>query len=81
MLTSRASFTFRTLTLAFATGVPKRLFPFAPYLPAQTVLFDVSPDGKRFLFSRGVGSGLQKPDELVLVQNFVEDLKAKVKPK
>jgi serine/threonine-protein kinase len=66
---------------AFTTGIPKRLFPFAPYMPAQSVLFDVSPDGKRFLFSRGVGSGVQKPDEVVLVQNFVEELKAKVKPK
>ena len=66
---------------AFATGVPTRLFSFSPYMPAQSTPFDVSPDGKRFLFSRGVGTGVQKPDELVLVQNFVEELKAKVKPK
>ena len=66
---------------AFATGVPKRLFAFASYLPPQSLPFDVSPDGKRFLFSRRVGSGVQQPDELVLVQNFTEELKAKVKPK
>ena len=66
---------------AFATGIPKRLFAFSPYMPSQSLPFDVSQDGKRFLFSRGVGTGVQKPDELVLVQNFVEELKAKVKPK
>jgi len=60
---------------AFATGVPKRLFAGQQYAP-QVSLFDVSADG-RFLMTRPVGAAVQRPDELVVVQNFFEELKAK----
>ena len=66
---------------AFATGVPVKLFSLVPYLPTANVGFDITRDGKRFLLSRSVGRAVQRADELVYVQNFVEELKAKVKPK
>jgi serine/threonine-protein kinase len=62
---------------AFATGVPKRLFSGQPYREGGTV-FDVSPDGQRFLMTRPVGATVERPDELIVVQNFFEDLRAKV---
>ena len=66
---------------AFATGVPSRLFNLTPYSPTTLMTFDVARDGARLLLSRAVGSVTPKPDELVLVQNFIEEVKAKVKPK
>lgn len=66
---------------AFTTGIPKPLFSTQPFAPVGAVPFDVSPDGKRFLFTRQVGNEQPRPDEVVLVQHFIEELKAKVKPK
>ena len=45
-----------------------------------TNTFDVSPDGQRFLFTRAVGSGAAKAqrDRIVIVQNFVAELKTTV---
>jgi hypothetical protein len=43
--------------------------------------FDVSADDRRFLFSRPVGGQSQRPDELIVVENFIEELKAKVPAK
>jgi Tol biopolymer transport system component len=65
----------------FSSGTPKRLFSALPFGSLINNFFDVSPDGKRFLFSRSKLSGLISPrqDELILVQNFFEELKAKVK--
>ena len=65
----------------FATGNPRRLFSVAQLVTAAGQYFDVEPDGKRFLFTRPVGASVAQPDELVLVQNFVEELKARVKRK
>ncbi len=48
-------------------GVPKTLFA------------DVSPDGKRFLLARPIGTNRPNADELILVENFFQELKAKVK--
>jgi hypothetical protein len=46
-----------------------------------TTLFDVAPDGRRFLMSRPIGAEEQRVDEVILVQNFFGELKARVKPK
>ena len=43
--------------------------------------FDVSHDDKRFLFTRPMGSQAQRSDELIVVENFAEELKAKVPAK
>jgi Tol biopolymer transport system component len=61
---------------AFATGVPKRLFSSQSLVQGGSA-FDVSADGQRFLMSRAVGAAVQRPDELVVVQNFFEELRAK----
>jgi eukaryotic-like serine/threonine-protein kinase len=69
-----------TLSPTFSAGTPHRLFAASAYLPASYP-FDVSPDGRRFLMSRPVGGGSARPDELILVQNAFEELKARVKAK
>jgi Tol biopolymer transport system component len=62
---------------AFATGVPKRLFAGQAY-GAQGTEFDVSPDGQRFLMTRPAGAAVQRADELIVVQNFFEELRGRV---
>ncbi len=62
---------------AFRSGIPKPLFSVTG-LPVSVFLFDVSPDARRFLLVRYVGSAPgENADELVLVQNFAAELKAK----
>ncbi|MBI5601395.1 MAG: PD40 domain-containing protein [Gemmatimonadetes bacterium] len=63
----------------FAAGTPRRLFSMEAYGPLSQHFFDVSPDGRRFLFSRaaaGTERG-ERGDELIVVQNFIAELKAK----
>jgi hypothetical protein len=64
----------------FAVGTPRRLFSMDAYGPLAIHYFDVHPDGRRFLFSRaaaGADRG-ERGDELIVVQNFFAELKAKV---
>jgi serine/threonine-protein kinase len=64
----------------FTPGTPRKLFSALPFAPIATNYFDVSPDGRRFLFSRAKnGGGAPRSDNLVLVQNFFEELKARLK--
>jgi Tol biopolymer transport system component len=65
---------------AFSAGTPHRLFSAESFGPLGIYQFDVSPDGRRFLFSRARSlSGLNaRVDELVVVENFISELKAKV---
>jgi serine/threonine-protein kinase len=65
-----------TLSPTFSSGIPQVLFNAGFSLPALG--FAVSPDGKRFLMSRRVGGGVEVPDQLVVVQNYVEELKARL---
>jgi eukaryotic-like serine/threonine-protein kinase len=67
-----------TLAPTFAAGTPHRLFAAADFLPGS-IPFDVSRDGRRFLMSRQAGRASPRSDELVIVQNFFTELKAKVK--
>jgi hypothetical protein len=55
------------------------LFAMGPDLPANDVFrsYDVSLDDQRFLTYRNVGEA-QGPSAVVVVENFVEELKAKV---
>ena len=64
----------------FQAGTPRLLLSATSYQSLSANPFDVAPDGRRFLFSRAVGSAREpeRLDELILVQNFFEDLKAKV---
>lgn len=64
----------------FAVGTPRRLFSMDAFGPLTLHYFDVNPDGRRFLFSRaaaGTERG-ERGDELIVVQNFFAELKAKV---
>ena len=58
----------------FSVGATSVLFSAQPY-QANAVhrRYDVNPDGERFIFIRAVDAGLQR--ELILVQNFLEELK------
>jgi eukaryotic-like serine/threonine-protein kinase len=61
----------------FTPGSPQRLFN-AFEFNAQGASYDVHPDGKRFLMTRSAGASAPQRDELVIVQNFFEELNAKV---
>ncbi|MDQ3136885.1 MAG: hypothetical protein M3Q93_04795 [Gemmatimonadota bacterium] len=57
------------------SSAPK-LFSAAPYTPIRPVAsFDVSPDGQRFLFLRETTP--TDRNELIVVQNWVEEMKAR----
>ena len=61
----------------FAVGQPRVLFPAAQYvLTGNAGVYDVSPDDKRFLLVRGATGGVGT--ELVVVQNWFEELKGRV---
>ena len=60
----------------FAFETPRRFTP--PGADAGIAAFDVSPDGQRVLVVRPVAAGPASAPELILVQNFLEELKAKV---
>jgi len=62
----------------FAFDLPKPMFSTAPFVginPIQS--FDVSPDDKRFLFLRETAQN--ERNELIVVQNWTEELKARAR--
>jgi eukaryotic-like serine/threonine-protein kinase len=61
----------------FSRGAPKTLFPARQFLAslAQHRQYDVSPDDRRFMMIRAVGSPV--PDKLVVVSSWFEELSAK----
>jgi eukaryotic-like serine/threonine-protein kinase len=61
----------------FTPGSPQRLFN-AFAFNAQGASYDVHPDGKRFLMTRAAGAAALQRDELVIVQNFFQELRTKV---
>ena len=62
----------------FSFGAPRTLFLARSFLAAlRHRQYDVSPDDKRFMMIRAVGSPV--PDRLVIVSNWFEELKAKSK--
>jgi serine/threonine-protein kinase len=62
----------------FNPGEPRPLFPVGPFtVNGNAGVFDVSPDGKRFLMIRPV-AGLGET-ELVVVQNWFQELKQRGK--
>ena len=62
---------------AFAVDTPTRLIDGPPSYGTRGRMYDVSPDGKRFLMIKAVAGedGAPPPARLVLVQNWFEDLK------
>jgi Tol biopolymer transport system component len=64
----------------FSPGSPQRLFN-AFEFTAGVGSYDVHPDGKRFLMTRPAGVAAYQRDELVIVQNFFDELRKKVPPR
>jgi Tol biopolymer transport system component len=63
---------------AFTISPPKRLFPTGPYSVLGGVpSFDVSPDGKQFMMLRETTP--TDRNELIVVQNWVEEMKARAR--
>ncbi len=61
----------------FEWGAPRALFPMTGYRTAGNGrMYDVTPDDRRFLMLRVLPS--EKASEVIVVQNFFEELKAKV---
>jgi Tol biopolymer transport system component len=71
-----------TTTPAFKAGTPQPLFSLATYVfPANGRKYDISPDGRRFLFLKGVDAvqAANAPaPPLVFVENWTEELKRRV---
>ena len=63
----------------FTAGKPRVLFE-GPYLPTPVTFtnYDVSPDGQRFLMLKPNGQTQAAPTQIVVVQNWFEELKQKV---
>jgi serine/threonine-protein kinase len=60
----------------FSVGRATALFPAAGFTPLRfTPQYAVAPDDRRFLMVRPVGSG--SPDNIIVVENWFEELKAK----
>jgi tRNA A-37 threonylcarbamoyl transferase component Bud32 len=62
----------------FSAGEPRTLFPASGYNVASSAnAYDVAPDGRRFLMARPLSGPSET--ELVLVQNWFQELKARAK--
>jgi serine/threonine protein kinase/Tol biopolymer transport system component len=62
----------------FSSGTPRKLFE-GRYVMADPVRgYDVTPDGQRFLMVRPLDPPPEPATELVLVENWFEELKARV---
>ena len=61
----------------FGAGNPTRLFEARYSLPVFGRTYDVSPDGRRFLMTKVSGGTDQTaaPSQLIVVQNWTEELK------
>jgi serine/threonine-protein kinase len=64
-----------TTSTSFSAGVPQKVFEglYGSTTPARG--WDVTADGRRFLLIRGVEAPPQPTSQMVLVQNFGEELK------
>jgi serine/threonine-protein kinase len=65
----------------FSPGTPKVVVENSYLTPQEGRAYDVSPDGKRFLMIKDVSSQVATPKQLVVVQNWLEELKARVPTK
>ncbi|MBI3982502.1 MAG: protein kinase, partial [Gemmatimonadetes bacterium] len=64
----------------FTVGEQRVLFSTAEYQNAGGwQVYDITPDGRRFVMIRPIGGPQQARDELIVVENFFEELKAKAK--
>ena len=62
----------------FVAGAPRKLFEGRYSLTGPVRGYDVTPDGKRFLMVQQLDPAPEPPSELVLVDNWIEELKRRV---
>ena len=72
-----------TTTPAFAAEAPRALFPAKAYARAASYrAYDVTPDDRRFVMLRPVADSVAAaPNQLVVVDNWFDELKAKLRSK
>ncbi|MGD1071273.1 MAG: hypothetical protein ABSB15_14125, partial [Bryobacteraceae bacterium] len=65
---------------SFTYGKPEALFDFTPYFSARSTgrMFDISPDGKRFLAIKPVGSAAAAHPSIVVVSHWFDEVKARM---
>lgn len=70
-----------TTTPAFTAEAPRALFPAADYAHSPSYrAYDVTPDGRRFVMLRRIADSVAAaPNQVVVVDNWFKELKAKVK--
>ena len=65
----------------FTAGTPRMLFEGRYGATANVRGYDVAPDGRRFLMVQQQDRPAVRLAEMIIVQNWVEELKQKVRPK
>jgi hypothetical protein len=70
----------KATTTGFSAGTPRKLFEggYARTMTTGVRGYDVTPDGQRFLMVRPLDLPPEPATELVLVENWFEELKARV---
>jgi len=63
---------------SFAAGTPQAVFKGTYLAPQSGRMYDVSPDGRRFLMIKNAEAGDAPPPQLVVVRNWFEELKRMV---
>jgi serine/threonine-protein kinase len=65
---------------SFTYGKPEALFDFTPYFDAVVTgrMFDISPDGKRFLAIKPVASVAAARPSIVVVSHWFDEVKARM---
>ena len=69
-----------TIRPTFTAGRPQVLFESPLPITAQVRGYDVTPDGQRFLTTQAIERPPIRPTQMVLVQNWFEELKRQVPP-
>jgi len=62
----------------FTYGKPQPLFDIASYFTSTGRMFDVAPDGKRFLMVKNLNADVGARPSIVVVSNWLDELKAKL---
>ena len=65
----------------FSAGQPRRLFQVKTFGGRLGADVEISPDGERFLFILDGPPAAIRPSHLVVVQNWAEELRARLTPR
>ena len=65
----------------FTAGTPRRLFQGRYGATANIRAYDVTSDGRRFLMVQQKERPAMRLADMIIVQNWVEELRQKVRPK